>query len=202
MLKYILVLALLVSGCATREQKQAAADGIAGTKAASALIDVDRAPEAKQVLAATVHYQLAAINEPFAALPAPSIQVPQIVEKPKAYCDNAPPEPSPSNFWVWLSGAALAGLWGIGRVAPTLPGLGPVVGGLANTVWNLLAHKDQKRADDIAATAASSAAAAIPVLEWVAMNHAAMPAPIRDTINPETLKALATLATILSDKKV
>jgi hypothetical protein len=201
MLKYTLILALLFTSCASREQKQAAADGIAGTKAAAILIDVNKLVEAKQTLDSVIHYQLAAINEPFAALPAPAMTPQQIAANVKQYSDAAPPEPTPSSPWGLLTGTALAVLWGVGRVAPGIPGLGPLVGKTADMVWEIIANRNQKQAEAISTEVTSAAKLATPVIEWVVMNHAALPEHIRTTITPDTLKSLAVLATALSTNK-
>jgi len=148
----ILLITLALSGCNV-ERSQAAADARAGIQAAAPHAD----DKGKQILAGVDARLPAAAGVPSGKWPAP-IMGPEDIEKdPPKYVSTAPPEPK----GLWMETAAIAGTVGtialfiLGKVAPSIPGIGPAVGGIANLGWSLLANRHQKAADnakDIVAT--------------------------------------------------
>jgi hypothetical protein len=196
-----LLLCFAFCGCVNRQQ---AADSIAGIRAAQALIDAGHPESARSVLDAAIHYELASIGIALSDLPAPTYSPKEIAEDQRPYLGSVPPEPQPSPWGAGMVGgittAALGLLWFVGRVAPGFPALGPMVGKVADVGWAALSTRNQRQADAVASTVTNAARDALPVLKLVAMNHAAMPPELRESVTPERLAALATMATLLSSR--
>ncbi len=154
-----LFLVLLIVGCDSDVRAQHAADARAGIQAA-----VQAAPESAQILAGVDARLPAVAGVNSADWPVPAVTPAQIKADPGTYAKSAPPEPS--RAWI-LAACASGGIAALGLlrvVAPLIPGGGPVVKLAADAVWSVMAHKDQKAADDAADVLRSAVATAAPVL--------------------------------------
>jgi hypothetical protein len=95
--------------------------------------------------------------------------------------------------WGAIGVAALGAL----RVlAPLIPGGGPLVKMAADAVWAMMAHKDQKAADDAAAVLSRAVAQAAPVLDALrSLPPGSLPPDILRLLDsPITVQALNHLA--------
>lgn len=191
-----LPLLLILTACGFRgpAQEQAAADAVAGIKAAQDLIATKQPEVAISVLDASIRYVEAAVDTPVEELPAPKMQPARIVESPAKYIDAAPPKPEPwgTGVWAGLSAAALAALFGIRKVAPLVPGGGPLIGAAADALWGLLAHKDQKAADEAQRKAAEAARVLLPAMDAL-IHHRVLPPELEAHITPEVIAAVVQL---------
>jgi hypothetical protein len=208
----ILAAGIMMAGCKDREQH--ASNAIAGCD--GSVMILCRALQSQDITVAHALIQAAidvqkatiprienAVGVPRSELPAPQVPASDIDRDPGRYTSTTPTSPPPGGWgggvWGGIATAGLMALWGIKKIAPLVPGLGTAVGGVAELAWGMMAHSDQKRADEIAATTANAAKTALPIIELIAMNRASLPREISDKVTPERLQALATLVAVLSD---
>lgn len=201
MIRFILAALLIICCAGCGVNRQYAADSIAGIKAAQDLVNQGQYDAAKAVLDAAIAYELGAIDLPMADMPKPTYAPAAIAANPGPYIGSAPPEPKPwgAGMIAGLSTAALAALFGVRKIAPMVPGMGPLVGGIADGIWGLLAHAEQKKADAVADTVVAAARQVKPVIAMLTTEHAALPESVRAAITPERLAALATIVATLAD---
>lgn len=201
-------LALFLAGCETRaERAQHAADTDAGLAAVSmnladmlpairTLTDGDTkakllalAQSSQDIVATSRAYLAAVADVPKAELPVPA-QTPEAIRADGGTGLKAatPPDPTGNALWAILGTAGLAALYGIGKVAPNVPGLGTLVGGVANLAWSALAHRDQLAADKAQATAADAAGVALPILAQIqALPPGTLPPAIQAAVNDQRI---------------
>jgi hypothetical protein len=180
----LIAVILILTGCETRtERAQHAADADAGLEAVSmnladmlpAIRDLtDAAARAKllplaqasqDIISTTRSYLPAVADVPKAEIPKPALSPAEVrVDGGSLYKSSTPPDPTGNGLLTVLSVTGLALLYGVGKVAPGIPGLGPVVGGIANLAWSALAHRDQKAADQAKSAVTDSAQALQPLL--------------------------------------
>lgn len=181
----LVFLSLFLCGCARDDRAKAAANLDAGIDAAqivmakvtaaplndpAALIAAKHAAsDAVAILDGTRKYVAPTADVPHAEWPAPEMTAPQIVDNIAGFTSRAPPEPQTLGAGALAAGftglAAL--LWGIGRVAPGVPGLGSGVGMLADAAYAMLAHRKQKEADQAVIVTSGAAQEAAPVLAMI-----------------------------------
>ncbi len=152
----LLLLVLLCGGCAG-ERAQQAANTRAGIEAAKASIRANEAAEKVLAILDGVNARIPATAEvPSVDFPAPAMSPAAIQADPETYAKSAPPEPSGklAKTLAVLGASGLSLLWIAGRLAPGLPGVGPLVGKLADFGWNFLANRNQKAADKVASALA------------------------------------------------
>jgi hypothetical protein len=158
----------------------------------------NRTPNLPPQLIDLINADLGRINAALANvpnMPAPSVAAVTLAADPvactteaKSASDAAKNPPSGGLPWGWLAGAGLSALWIVGRLAPTIPGLGTAVGAIANALWAVASHADQKAADTAATNAQQAAVLAKPVLASVT----ALAPP--GSVTPAIAQALDTLA--------
>lgn len=191
-----LPLLIILTGCGFRgpAQEQAASDAVAGIRAAQDLIATKQPEVAIAVLDASVKYVEAAVDTPTETMPVPKMQPARIAENPSEYIKAAPPKPEPwgTGVWAGLSAAALAALFGVRKVAPLVPGGGQLIGFVADALWDLVAHKDQKAADEAQRMAAEAARVLYPLMDLVANSPNLAPS-LQAYITPEVRATLVRL---------
>lgn len=157
---------LLCCGCSAQRAQQAA-DTRAGIHAAEIAA---KAGDCNKVLAILpgADARLSAVAEvPSADFPAPAMTVEAIGIDPQHYITSAPPEAKGWGVKAWaLAGTVgMFALYGLKILAPMIPGGGPLVAGVANTAWDILAHKDQRAADAAASQIVGAASAIVPLIQ-------------------------------------
>jgi hypothetical protein len=197
-LTVLLLLLFLTMGCARDDRAQAAANARVGLMALAAAYQAGiGTAEALAIIKGIDKYLPAAAGVNSAEWPAPQHTVEQIQKKPTAYGDAAPPEPEMFSLATKLTGLAIFLLGVIRVAAPIIPGAGPLVQGVANLAWSLMASRQQKRADQVAETIGQAAQTAKPVLDALrALPLKDMPPSIADAIrSPIVSMAIDHLAT-------
>lgn len=181
----LIFLALFLTGCARDDRAQAAANLDAGFDAAritmtkitaaplndpAALVAARQAAaDAVAILDGSRKYIAPTADVPHAEWPAPVMTAKQITENIVAFSSSAPPEPQTLGAGMLTIGATglAALLWGIGRIAPGVPGLGSGVGMLADAAYSVLAHAKQKEADNAVVLASGAAQEVAPILAMI-----------------------------------
>lgn len=132
--------------------------------------------------------------------PAPAMPVLAIKDDPKRFSETAPPEPPRGTPWGTIAAAGGALLWLTGRLAPSIPVLGPLVGQVADGAWAVLAHTNQKAAEQGRVQAAAAATAVQPIAQVLttAIQAGTLPPQIAQHVTPDLSAALAALAGGLS----
>jgi hypothetical protein len=143
----LLVVALLLPGCG-KERAQVASDANAGVQAArQALVDND-APVADAILDGVERRLPATAGVNSADWPVPAMTPAQIRSDPAKYGKSAPPEPDRVLFWSSVGAGALAAFAVARKLAPLVPGIGPVWSGVVDAAWSLAQHTQAKKADE------------------------------------------------------
>ena len=152
-----LVCILLLTSCgASREQKQHAADALAGVEALSMVPEVAANATASNIVSGLPNRIQQAVGLPAKSLPAPTMAPAVILAQSATYAATAPavPEDPMGGMLGWMvaaAGAALAGMMSsrgralIGTVFKLLPG---PWGWIANAGWEMLANRQQRSADE------------------------------------------------------
>ncbi len=172
------LLAIFLCGCG-QERAQQGANVRAGIQAARASLGAgEAAAKVISILDGANAYLPAAVdNGPSDKWPAPAMTPEQIRADPETYSKHAPPEPE--NGWgrtlAILGVGGSAALFLIGRLAPMLPGAGPLVGGIANMAYAALAPKPNRELDQARDTLHEFA----PVIKEAI---AALPRPLPDKL--------------------
>ncbi len=200
------LLASLLAGCGgEREARaQSAADADAGIVAAVGTLQNpdNNAQLTIDILVGARKYLPPAAGVARAEIPPPRMSANQIMENPGAYADAAPPDPAPwgAGVWAGLATAGTVGLFLAKQLLPLVPGLGgpakALVGMVADGVWALTAHKDQKAADKAKDAVAIAAQRAQPILEMLRqLDPATLPPELAQILNSqEVANGLAILA--------
>lgn len=154
----IVAIGIALCGC-SQERAQLAADARSGILAAQIQMHAGKTDEASAILIG-VDRRLPAVAEvPTKDWPMPAMSPASIAEAPRQYVESAPPEPKGGmgKILAVAGGIGASLLFIIGRLAPGLPGAGPVIGKVADVAWNVLAHRDQKATDQAAAVVTENA---------------------------------------------
>lgn len=204
MIRFILMALVIIStGCGVRtaRNEQAAADAIAGVEAATMATRQGKPEVTISILDGTTKYIEAAVDTPRADLPRPSMRPSDIVADPVSYSEKAPePQPWGNGLVAGITAAGLAALFGIRRIAPAVPGLGPVVGMVADVAWDFLSHKDQKAAEQ-AQKAAADAAATIAPLARALVDSPNIPPEIKSMMTMDVLAAIHRISNDAGSRK-
>jgi hypothetical protein len=134
---------LLLCGCASDARAKTAADARSGLQAAAEL-----SPEAAPILAGVDARLPAVAGVNSADWPAAEWTKERIRNDVEGYTKSAPPEPARWGFWAAAGGIGVAALAALRVVAPLIPGGGPLVKLAADAAWAVMAHRDQKQADE------------------------------------------------------
>jgi len=200
---------IILAGCASRTQQQHAADAIAAQEAIVQIqqpiatnpsgdpIAVKAAQDTVAIATATIPRIEQSMETPRADLPLPTISAAAIAGNPQPYTASTPPSPPAGG----LGAAALSGLIAVGlgslyalkQAAPLIPGGGTAVGMVADLAWNVLAHKDQKAADDAVTRTAGAAQLVAPVLLTLSKSPD-LPAALKAKLTPDILAAAFQIA--------
>jgi hypothetical protein len=215
-MKYTIPFIILVlTSCASREEKQAASDAIAGCQ--GAVLILHRALQAPTYAEAMAGIQAAlgvvektvprienAVSTPVVELPRPVMDPPAIAADPAKYTALTPPSPKPGGWGASIiaglvfGGGALA--FAAKQLLPLVPGIGPpakaLLGVAADSLYALVAHKDQTAADAAAYAVAASATKASEVLALVKdLPAGTLPVEIEERLkDPTVAAALAALS--------
>ncbi len=155
---FLILLCLVFSGCGS-DRAQVAADQHARMDAAKSLLEsaIKALPVPAPETQANIESAAILIHNADLSLEATAEMEQAKWPLPKVSAEDLAKHPEmdkPSKFTAWKLAAGLITtglglLWTVGRVAPAVPGLGPVVGGLADLAWKFLANRDQKQTDRI-----------------------------------------------------
>lgn len=159
------------SGCASRSDRaQAAANLDAGLAAGVEAAAAAGANDAAAIVTGARKYVAPAADVPHTEWPAPTMPPAAIRAEPAKYAGAAPPEPS---GWGWgLIASVGGGALVVARVLAPLLGAGPLVNGIANAAWSILATRDQRAADHATGQIAEAAQIAAPILTALRASNA------------------------------
>lgn len=156
------VVLFFMSSCAS-DRAQVASDTRAGVRAVITAQESGSSTDQLTILRG-VDARLPAVAEVNSSeWPAPSMTIEQIQKNPQAYASSAPPEPARAWLIAGLGAAAIAGLGLLRALAPMIPGGGPLIKGVADMAWNIMATKNQRAADAAQAGIVSTAKTLAPL---------------------------------------
>lgn len=189
------VVLFFMSSCAS-DRAQVASDTRAGVRAVISAQESGSSTDQLTILRG-VDARLPAVAEVNSAeWPAPQMTSEQIQKNPQAYASSAPPEPARAWLIAGLGAAAIAGLGLLRALAPMIPGGGPLIKGVADMAWNIMATKNQRAADAAQAGIVLAARTLAPLAaDLRTMNSTLLPDYVAKHLDdPRITAALQTLA--------